>query len=118
MLLGFNLSFFSSDVLIYFLKNNTDEHRSKPFERTDGAQGDWSFHNSETHFQFSDDGSGQSVDRSAGVASTSGAEDLTSEDEVVRLLNCTDHYSALGLSRYQQVDMSVLKREYKKKVQV
>ncbi|KAL2921058.1 DnaJ-like protein subfamily C member 14 [Bienertia sinuspersici] len=115
VLLGFNLSFFSSDALIYFLKNNTDEQRSKPFERTDGAQGERSFFNGEAHFQYSDIGSGQSVDRSAGVASTSGAEEITSEDEVVRLLNCTDHYSALGLLRYQQIDASILKREYKKK---
>lgn len=117
MLLGLNLSFISSDALIYFLKNNIDEQRSKPFERTDGVQGDRSFFNGEGHFQYSDTGSGQSMDRSAGVASTSGADsEITSEDEVVRLLNCTDHYSALGLSRYQQVDVSVLKREYRKKV--
>lgn len=116
LLLGFNLSFISSDALIYFLKSNIDEQRSKPYERTDGVQGDRSFFNGEAHFQYSDFGSGQSMDRSAGVASTSGADsEITSEDEVVRLLNCTDHYSALGLSRYQQVDVSVLKREYRKK---
>lgn len=117
MLMGFNLSFISSDALVYFLKNNIDEQRSKPFQGTEGVQGDRNFSNGEAHFQCSDIGSGQSTDRSAGVASTSGADsEITSEDEVVRLLNCTDHYSALGLSRYQQVDVSVLKREYRKKV--
>ena len=117
VLLGFNLSFISSDALIYFLKNNIDEQRSKPFERPDGARGDQRFFNGEAHFHYSNAGSGQSTDRSPGVASTSGDDsELTSEDEVVRLLNCTDHYSALGLSRYQQVDVSVLKREYRKKV--
>lgn len=48
--------------------------------------------------------------------STSGAEELTSEDEVARLLNCTDHYSAFGFRPYEIIDVSVLKREYKKKV--
>ncbi|KMT16316.1 hypothetical protein BVRB_3g054640 [Beta vulgaris subsp. vulgaris] len=116
VLMGFNLSFISSDALVYFLKNNIDEQRSKPFQGTEGVQGDRNFSNGEAHFQYSDIGSGQSTDRSAGVASTSGADsEITSEDEVVRLLNCTDHYSALGLSRYQQVDVSVLKREYRKK---
>ncbi|CAO2821485.1 unnamed protein product [Amaranthus hypochondriacus] len=116
VLLGFNLSFISSDALIYFLKNNIDEQRSKSFERPDGARGDQRFFNGEAHFHYSNTGSDQSTDRSPGVASTSGDDsELTSEDEVVRLLNCTDHYSALGLSRYQQVDVSVLKREYRKK---
>ncbi|XP_010471995.1 PREDICTED: uncharacterized protein LOC104751689 [Camelina sativa] len=38
-----------------------------------------------------------------------------SEDEVSRLLNCADHYSALGLARYGNVDMAYVKREYRKK---
>ncbi|XP_021730394.1 dnaJ homolog subfamily C member 14-like [Chenopodium quinoa] len=116
VLLGFNLSFISSDALIYFLKNNIDERRSKSSERADGVQGDRSYFNGEAQFQYSDVGSRKSMDRNAGVASTSGADsEISSEDEVVRLLNCTDHYSALGLSRYQQVDESVLKKEYRKK---
>uniref|UniRef100_A0A803MNC4 J domain-containing protein n=1 Tax=Chenopodium quinoa TaxID=63459 RepID=A0A803MNC4_CHEQI len=116
VLLGFNLSFISSDALIYFLKNNIDERKSKSSDRADGVQGDRSFFNGEAQFQYPDVGSGKSMDRNAGVASTSGADsEITSEDEVVRLLNCTDHYSALGLSRYQQVDESVLKKEYRKK---
>ena len=43
-------------------------------------------------------------------------EELTSEDEVARLLNCADHYSAFGFRLYEIIDVSVLKREYKKKV--
>nr|TKS03011.1 hypothetical protein D5086_0000158020 [Populus alba] len=39
---------------------------------------------------------------------------LTSEEEIARLLNCADHFSVLGLSRYENVDVSVLKREYRK----
>lgn len=116
VLLGLNLSFISSDALIYFLKNNIDEQRYKASEQADGIHADQNYFTGEAHYSFADNGSGQSADRGAGVASTSGAySDITSEDEVVRLLNCTDHYSALGLSRYQQVDASVLRREYRKK---
>ncbi|KAG6764041.1 hypothetical protein POTOM_031495 [Populus tomentosa] len=60
---------------------------------------------------------GSSADCSPGVPSTSasGADsELTSEEEIARLLNCTDHFSVLGLSRYENVDVSVLKREYRK----
>ncbi|KAK1293928.1 hypothetical protein QJS10_CPA16g01696 [Acorus calamus] len=56
------------------------------------------------------------ADQSAGIPSTSGADaELSSEDEVIRLLNCNDHYSALGFSRYDNIDVSILKREYRKK---
>jgi len=62
-------------------------------------------------------GLGLSADCSPGVPSTSGADsELTSVEEIARLLNCTDHYSVLGLSRYENVDVSVLKREYRKMV--
>nr|POE95560.1 dnaj like subfamily c member 14 [Quercus suber] len=68
------------------------------------------------HASTSETGPGLSADRGPGVPSTSGTDsELTSEEEVVRLLNCTDHYLVLGLSRYEDIDVSVLKREYRKK---
>uniref|UniRef100_A0A7N0UDJ1 J domain-containing protein n=1 Tax=Kalanchoe fedtschenkoi TaxID=63787 RepID=A0A7N0UDJ1_KALFE len=109
LLLGINLSFISSDALIYFLKNhvNEDQRHSKPTEYTytmPNQQG-----GSETSFEHS-------ADRGAGIPSTSGVDgEATSEDEVTRLLNCSDHYSALGFSKFGDVDVSVLKREYRKK---
>ncbi|KAF8394705.1 hypothetical protein HHK36_020922 [Tetracentron sinense] len=119
LLLGLNLSFISSDALIYFLKNNMSEHsrsRSSP-EQTASMRGrPGSFYGEPVHASPSEPASGRSTDRSPGVPSTSGADaELTSEDEVVRLLNCSDHYSALGLSRFENVDVSLLKREYRKK---
>ncbi|KAK9724958.1 hypothetical protein RND81_05G111500 [Saponaria officinalis] len=115
LLVALNLLFISSDALIYFLKHNIDDQRSNSYGRTDGFNEQSSF-TGEAHFHHSDFGSGESMDRNAGDPSTSGTDsEITSEDEVIRLLNCTDHYSALGLSRYQQVDVSVLKREYRKK---
>ncbi|XP_059645097.1 uncharacterized protein LOC132286589 isoform X2 [Cornus florida] len=116
LLLGLNLSFISSDVLIFFLKNNANEHgRPNDTPETAGMRGRPGFFYGEPA-SSSEMGSGQSADRSSGVPSTSGTDsEITSEDEVVRLLNCTDHYSALGLSRYNNADVSVLKREYRKK---
>lgn len=114
LLLAFNLSFISSDILIYILKNNISQQRSyRTHEQSMGTEGRPGFFDGES----SERNLGMSADRSHGVASTSGADsELTSEDEVVRLLNCSDHYSALGLSRYENVDVSWLKKEYRKKV--
>ena len=122
LLLSLNLSFFSSDVLVQFLKKNVDNEKSNGSSRN-------SEQNSERSGNFfggfqqtskdstSQSGYGQSSDRGPGDPSTSGTEkELTSEDEVARLLNCTDHYSAFGFRPYEMIDVSLLKREYKKKV--
>ncbi|KAF5195384.1 Dnaj-like protein [Thalictrum thalictroides] len=118
LLLGLNLSFISSDVLIHYLKNNMNEHSrsSRPQEETEGMRSQPGSFFSEPMYASTSETSGRSTDRNSGVPSTSGEDsELTSEDEVVRLLNCTDHYSALGLSRYENVDVSLLKREYRRK---
>ncbi|CAH9120445.1 unnamed protein product [Cuscuta epithymum] len=104
LLLGLNLSFISSDALIFFLKNNLNERRSDSYpEQMAGVSADF--------------GGGLPADHSTGgIPSTSESDSgMTSENEVIRLLNCADHYSALGLSRFQDVDVSILKREYKRK---
>lgn len=120
LLLGLNLSFFSSDILVQFLRDNADNKKfngsSRYSERSSGRQG-----NIFEEFQPSANSTYQAryaraSDRDPGDPSTSGPEkELTSEDEVARLLNCTDHYSALGFRRYENIDVSSLKREYKKK---
>ncbi|KAK7412863.1 hypothetical protein VNO78_04563 [Psophocarpus tetragonolobus] len=117
LLLAFNLAFISSDVLIYFLKKNIDQQsRSNPFEQRAGMHGQPGFSDEPTHASSSENGPGPSADRNAGIPSTSGHDsDITSEDEVVRLLNCSDHYAVLGFTRYQNIDVSILKREYRKK---
>ena len=122
LVFGLNLSFISSDILIYFLKSNINHNRRPNIspEQAPGMQGQPGFFNSDQgHASSSETGPGFSADRSPGVPSTSGADsEITSEDEVVRLLNCTDHYSVLGFSRYEDLDVSLLKREYRKKVQI
>lgn len=120
LILGLNLSFISSDALLFFLRNIINEQgaqHSSP-EQTSGFQGQPSFHpNESVHATATDNGSGgPRADRSPGMPSTSGSDsEMTSEDEVVRLLNCTDHYAALGLSRFENIDVAVIKREYRKK---
>ncbi|XWS08458.1 hypothetical protein CRYUN_Cryun40dG0004200 [Craigia yunnanensis] len=118
LLLALNLSFISNDALIYYLKNNTNQQaRPDGNPEENGMHSQPGFFNDESmHASFSENVPGFSADRDPGVASTSGVDtEIYSEDEVARLLNCTDHYSALGLSRYQNVDVNVLKREYRKK---
>lgn len=61
------------------------------------------------------------TDRGPGEPSTSGEEaekELTSEEEIIRLLNCPDHYSVWGLPPRGAIDATWLKREYRKKVVV
>ncbi|CAN1195138.1 Protein REGULATOR OF FATTY ACID COMPOSITION 3, chloroplastic [Linum perenne] len=119
LLLALNLAFISSDILVYFLKNNIHRHRRSDgsYENSAGPQDIPNFSTGESFPPgFPESVPGASADRSPGVASTSGTDsELSSEDEVIRLLNCTDHYSALGLSRYGNVDVTLLKKEYRKK---
>ncbi|KAG6431340.1 hypothetical protein SASPL_109419 [Salvia splendens] len=117
LVLGLNLAFISSDALLFFLRNIINEQgspHSNP-EQTTGFQGQTPFHPNES--VPTDNGSGgHRADRTPGMPSTSGSDsEMTSEDEVVRLLNCADHYAALGLSRFENIDASVIKREYRKK---
>ncbi|XP_030468895.1 uncharacterized protein LOC115687454 [Syzygium oleosum] len=116
LLFGLNLSFISSDALIYFLRNNIHQPQ-RPNDLPKQATGMQGQPFSEaSHPSFSDAAPGLSADRNSGIPSTSGANpEITSEDEVVRLLSCSDHYAALGINRYENVDASLLKREYRKK---
>ncbi|XP_050218352.1 uncharacterized protein LOC126669078 isoform X2 [Mercurialis annua] len=118
LFLALNLSFLSSDILIYFLKNSVNQRgRSDPTEQGAEMEDQPGFSNGESFRpSFTETGPGLSADRSPGVPSTSGTDsELTSEEEVIRLLNCSDHYSVLGLSRFENVDVSLLKKEYRKK---
>ncbi|KAK4786815.1 hypothetical protein SAY86_010648 [Trapa natans] len=118
LLLGLNLSFISSDVLIYFLRNNMNQTRqpNKSSEQTSGLHDQsGTFNGDEANASSSEAKHGISSERSSGAPSTSGTNsDITSEDEVVRLLNCSDYYSVFGYTRFGDIDASLLKREYRK----
>ncbi|XP_023000112.1 uncharacterized protein LOC111494407 isoform X1 [Cucurbita maxima] len=119
LLLGLNLSFISSDALIYVLKNNMNEHRrsNRYPEQAAGMQDQPGFFQDDPmQASSSEFSAGFAADRSSGTPSTSGADsELSSEDEVIRLLNCTDYYAVLGLSRFEDIVPSLLKKEYRKK---
>lgn len=120
LLLGLNLSFISSDTLVYFLKNNANQPRqsSKRSEEASGMPGQsGTFNGKQANASFCEARPGISSDHSSGAPSTSGTNiDITSEDEVVHLLKCSDYYSVFGFSCYENMDVSLLKREYRKKV--
>ncbi|CAA3023923.1 Terminal organelle assembly [Olea europaea subsp. europaea] len=118
VLIGLNLSFISSDILLYVLRNTLEQRRPNIHEeQAAGMQGEPSFFSHESmHASSSGTGTDVPDDRNPGIPSTSGSDsEVTSEDEVVRLLNCKDHYAALGLFRFQNIDLSIIKREYRKK---
>lgn len=43
------------------------------------------------------------------------ADDMSSANEMKRILNSVDHYEALGFTRHKGIDVTVLKKEYRKK---
>ncbi|KAL4643212.1 hypothetical protein ACB092_02G077700 [Castanea dentata] len=110
LLIGLIFSYFSSDVLMHFLKNNINQHRgpNRFPEQTSGMQGQpGCFHGDTAQASTSETGLGLSADRGPGVPSTSRTNsELTFEEEVVRLLNCTEHYLVLGLSWCEDIDVS------------
>lgn len=132
MVLSMNLAFISSDILTYFLKINANEGKERGFnpqsEGTNGRARNFSHafgysgpHGEEGNFtsarQFGESSQySQSGDSERGP-STSGLAggDPSSEEEVFRLLDSPDHYAVLGLSRYENIDVAVLKKEYRKK---
>lgn len=118
---GLNLSFISGDLLIYLLKDKIDDQRSSRPEQAWQSQSRADHANEESRHDTSVDdafasASGRPADRGPGMPSTSGAEsELTSEEKIIRLLNCNDNYSVLGLARHETIDASHLKREYRRK---
>lgn len=132
MVLCMNLAFISSDILIYFLKNNANEGKERGFDpQAEGANGrarNFSHpfgysgpYGEEGNFasarQFGESSQYSQSEDSERGPSTSGQSggDPSSEEEVFRLLDSPDHYAVLGLSRYQNIDAAILKKEYRKK---
>ncbi|PKA65702.1 Chaperone protein dnaJ 49 [Apostasia shenzhenica] len=120
LLLGLNLSFMSNVVLIQVLRKNVHDHSSDIPQEEKSYSEAGADDNFRSYFSPSDGTYNPSskgvADRGCQVPSTSGREtEATSEDEVNRLLNCSDHYTALGFNRYENVDVSLLKKEYRKK---
>lgn len=45
-------------------------------------------------------------------------EEISSADEMKKILNSLDHYEALGFPRHRRIDAAILKKEYRKKVDI
>lgn len=136
-------AFISSDVVVYFLSNSSSE--SSQGTGFDGKQSGHTFgpsHNPSSKNRHSTGSTGPGVSqgtspgftsagfsqtapsgedmRSSAGASTSatseGGDSTSAEEEVARMLGCSDHYAVFGFVRYDNFDMGVLKREYRKLV--
>jgi DnaJ family protein C protein 14 len=120
LLLCSSLAFISSDAVFYFRSSFSEQDNKVPRNNVDTeapppeqAKG-YSTPHSDV-FQATAD-----VGRSSMGASTSGRGEfdlLTADEEIVRVLDCKDHYTVLGFVRFGSFDLADLKREYRKKVQ-
>ena len=133
VLLSINLSFISNDILNYLLPLCDNVSESQQFEEQ-----------KESESITEDDISGkcdfsvpideaekmQSFKSSSKAAATTTVfskqkessvsqvvrEDVSSVDEMNRILGSVDHYEALGFQRHKKIDAATLKKEYRKKV--
>ncbi|KAJ4751652.1 Chaperone protein DnaJ [Rhynchospora pubera] len=108
LVVALNLSFISSDIILHLLKRIDENkyHRAQDASFVQDQDGTFPFRQE------------RPTDRGPGEPSTSGEDaekELTSEEEIIRLLNCTDHYSVWCLPRRSAIDVSWLKKEYRKK---
>lgn len=121
LFLCLNLSFVLSSLVIYFLHSNDTDSSAQDSTRTDGhanksnknrpRKGRPSEGSDATYFMDAQqDGLGTSRSTANGDGEASAVD-----KEVERLLSCKDHYAALELLRFAEVDLGSLKRDYKKK---
>ncbi|KAI5069154.1 hypothetical protein GOP47_0015455 [Adiantum capillus-veneris] len=122
LFLCLNLSFLFSSLMISLLHSNDTDSSAQDFTATHEDHS-----NKSTNYrtrrgkrsEASDDNpsvSSYQTDSGTvrGVNATDG-ESSAVDKEVERLLNCKDHYAVLELSRFAEVDLVMLKKEYKKK---
>ncbi|KAE8706507.1 putative ATP binding protein [Hibiscus syriacus] len=128
--LSINLAFLSNDVLNYLLErfDNVSENmqyeepkESKPVMEDDlSGKCEYSIPTNESEkvqpCKSSSKPATESVIKKKEFSANKVVkEETSSADEMTRILNCTDHYQALGIPRYTKSDITVLKKEYRKK---
>ena len=109
-----NLAFIFSNFMIYLLHTNARNSSTQDAF----SQENKSKHKKEKGSKHADSKGAFKAEVSgiSGSASTSEVEASMGDGEVERVLNCKDHYAVLELSRFAEVDLSALKRDYRKKV--
>ncbi|XP_022717520.1 uncharacterized protein LOC111276051 isoform X2 [Durio zibethinus] len=128
--LSINLAFLSNDVLNYLLQrfDNVSENtqceepkESKPVMEDDlSGECEYSIPTDESETVHPCKSSSTSATTSVIIQKECSAkrvvkEEMSSADEMKRILNCTDHYEALGFPRHTKIDTAILKKEYRKK---
>ncbi|GFS45303.1 chaperone DnaJ-domain superfamily protein [Actinidia rufa] len=133
VLLSVNLAFFSNDVLNYLLQQCDNLNKSTHLEEHEVSESFTEFTEDELSGEceysvpvdedenlHSCRSSSQTAASTAFVQKESSAkqavrEDLSSYNEMKRIINSMDHYEALGFSRHKKFDATFLKKEYRKK---
>ncbi|MCO5595400.1 hypothetical protein L7F22_049442 [Adiantum nelumboides] len=122
LFLCLNLSFLFSSLMISLLHSNDTDSSAKGFTATNEDHS-----NKSTNFRAKRGKHSEASDAKPSVSSyesdsgsvrgvnASDGESSAVDKEAERLLNCKDHYAVLGLSRFAEVDLAMLKKDYKKK---
>ena len=134
VVLSINLAFFSNDALSYMLQWCDKVSESTHFEEQKQSEtvmeDDFS---GECEYSIPTDQSEKLHScNSSSTPSTSAVinekeesfpikvvkEEISSADEMKKILDSIDHYEALGFPRHKKVDAAILKKEYRKKVDI
>ncbi|KAL4323863.1 hypothetical protein GQ457_11G014150 [Hibiscus cannabinus] len=128
--LSINLAFLSNDLLNYLLQHfdNVSENmqyeepkESKPVMKEDlSGECEYSIPSDESEKMQPCKSSSKSdtisvINQKEFSSIKVVKEEMSSADEMTRILNCTDHYQALEIPRHTKMDIAVLKKEYRKK---
>lgn len=129
--LSINLAFLSNDVADYLLKCFDNVNESTHFEEQKEpkpvmeddlpGQREYSIPSDEPQKVHACKSSSTSattsfINQKEFSAKRVVKEDMSSTDEMKRILHSTDHYEALGFPRHIKIDSGILKKEYRKKV--
>lgn len=129
--LSANLAFFSNELFNYLLQvydgasegTQFEEHKeSEPIPEDFSGDCEYSSPASESENIFSCKSSSKTTS-TTNVVNTQKSSvskvvkaDSSSIDEMRRILDSLDHYDALGFSRNKSIDVSLLRKEYRRKV--
>lgn len=129
LILCVNMAFISNDILIHLLKvsvkedekgcfdDRTEERKRNNFCNGHGSTGSNGKQRKSPKSRPTGESScDQFVQKHEELPTSNLAEASPSVgEEVLRIINSSDYYATLGLSRYENIDFAVLKRNYRKK---
>ncbi|XP_004294194.1 PREDICTED: uncharacterized protein LOC101300425 [Fragaria vesca subsp. vesca] len=133
VLLSINLAFFSNDVLNYMLqwcdKVSESTHFEEPKQSEEVTEDDFSrecdysiptsepekVHSCKSSSKPSTSTVINNTEKESSSSSKVVKEEISSADEMQKILSSLNHYEALGFPRHQKIDAAILKKEYRKK---